>query len=107
MSDPMPSELKAAKEEADAAAAGLRAIEAMTDAALGYRNLDDSLRELLFRTCAVLAADAAAILLLTKDGQSLTLRASHGLGAEAQEEVGVALGRGIVAQIAARREPLI
>ena len=65
--------------------ARLRALQALTDAALSHLTLDDLLRELLGRVTAVLGVDTVSIALLDDDGRTLTLRAARGLG---EEDVG-------------------
>ncbi len=98
---------QAARAEAEAAVERLRAIQTITDAALRYLALDDSLRELLGRTRAVLSADIATILLLTEDGQHLVFRASHGLETDAGSELRIPVGSGIAGRIASEGKAMI
>jgi PAS domain S-box-containing protein len=95
----------AARNAAETAAERLRAIQTITDAALGYLTLDESLRELLSRTRIVLAGDAAAILLLQEEQRQLTFRAVQGLDAAATNSV--PLDDDVVGRIATQGKPLI
>src|SRR5437868_6296253 len=95
---------RAARAEAEAAAERLRAIQTITDAALGYLALDDSLRDLLNRTRTVLAGDSAAILLLTEDNRHLTFRTADGLEANRTEHGKIPLESSIVGKIVAQRK---
>ena len=95
----------AARSAAETAAERLRAIQTITDAALGYLTLDESLRELLSRTRIVLAGDAAAILLLQEEQRQLTFRAVQGLDTAATNPV--PLDDDIVGRIAKEGKPLI
>jgi len=87
--------------------ARLRALQALTDAALSHLALDDLLRELLGRVTAVMGVDTVGITLLDEDGQTLTLRAARGLGEEDVGRVQIPVGRGFLGRVAASREPLI
>src|SRR5258708_3468190 len=87
--------------------ARLRALQALTDAALSHLTLDDLLRELLGRVTAVMGVDTVGITLLDEDGQTLTLRAARGLGEEDVGRVQIPVGRGFLGRVAASREPLI
>src|SRR5262245_12837195 len=69
---------QAARAEAERSAESIRRLQALTDSALARLTLDDLLREMLARIGELLATDAAAILLLTEDGQSLSVRATIG-----------------------------
>ena len=96
-----------ARGEALATNAELRALLALTDAALSHLALDDLLRELLGRVTAVLGVDNVAILLLDEGSRTLTVRAARG---PVEEEIGrtrIPVGQGFSGRIAANREPLI
>jgi PAS domain S-box-containing protein len=96
---------QAARAAAERAAESIRRLQAVTDSALTHLTLDGLLHEMLARIRELLETDSAAILLLTEDGQSLSVRAAIGL-----EEVGtphVPVGRGVAGSIAASRAPLI
>jgi signal transduction histidine kinase len=98
---------RAARAEAEAALQRLRAIQSVTDAALAHLALDDLLGEMLARLSAVLAADSAAVLLLSEDGTSLFVRAVRGLDEAKLKGFRIPMGSGIAGSIAARREPLM
>ena len=73
---------EAARAEAERATATIARLQAVADAALSERDLDDLLPTILARTRDVLDADAAALLLIQDDG-SLSLLASDGVTAPA------------------------
>jgi len=98
---------RAARLEAEATNARLRALQALTDTALSHLALDGLLDELLGRVTAVLGVDHVGILLLDADGRTLTARAARGLGEAQVGRVPIPVGRGFVGRVAARREPLI
>src|SRR6266545_6058166 len=97
---------QAARAEAEYAAESIRRLQAVTDSALARLTLDDLLREMLARIRELLATDSAAVLLLTEDGQSLSVRATIGWE-EAATGVSVPFGQGVAGSIAASRAPLI
>ena len=84
---------KAARSKAEEAAEIVRRLQTVTDTALSHLTLKDLLREMLGRLQELLSADAAAILLVTEDGQSLAGHATIGLEEEAR--VLVPMGRGV------------
>jgi PAS domain S-box-containing protein len=98
---------QAARAEAEATNAQLRAMQALTDTALSQLALDDLLRELLDRVTAMMGVDHVAILLLDEDDRTLTVRAARGRLGPALDRVRVLLGQGVAGRIAANREPLI
>ena len=87
--------------------ARLRALQALTDAALSHLTLDDLLRELLGRVLAVMGVDSVGIPLLDEDSRTLTVRAARGLGEADVGGVRIPVGQGYVGRVAASREPLI
>ena len=95
-----------ARAEAEHAAKSIRRLQAVTDSTLGRFALEDLLREMLRRVRELLEVDSAAILLLTEDGRSLTVRAAIGFEEEAAG-LGVPIGEGTDGSIAAQRTPLI
>jgi PAS domain S-box-containing protein len=97
---------RAARAEAEHSAESIRRLQAVTDSALTRLTLDDLLREMLARIRELLETDSAAILLLTEDGQSLSVRATIGWE-EAATGVSVPFGQGVAGSIAASRAPLI
>src|SRR5262245_24696613 len=97
---------RAARAEAEHSAESIRRLQAVTDSALMRLTLDDLLREMLARIRELIATDSAAVLLLTEDGQSLSVRATIGLD-EAATGLIVPVGQGVSGSIAASRVPLI
>jgi PAS domain S-box-containing protein len=85
----------------------LRAMQALTDTALSHLTLDDLLAALLKRATSVLHVDNAAVLLLDGSGDTLTVRAVHGLEEPVASQVHVPLGQGFAGRIAATRQPLV
>ena len=95
-----------ARAEAEAAAATLRKLERVSDAALQNVALEDLLNALLERIVEVLQADTAAIL-LRGDDDRLYLRATVGLGAERDRAVAIPIGQGVAGRVAASRRSLL
>ena len=95
---------QAANIEAEAAAARLRAVQEVTEAALGHLSLDELLKAVLQPVRMSLDADAARILLLDDDRGTLVERASIGLS---PTNVEVPLGRGVAGAIAMRSGPTV
>jgi len=83
----------------------LAALQTLTDAALSHTSLDALVRELLHGLCSALACDVATIVLMSEDGQRLTVRASHGLAEE--EGFVIPVGAGAVGRIAAEKRSCI
>lgn len=96
---------RAARSEAEETAEIVRRLQTVTDTALSHLALDDLLPEVLVRLQELLGADAAALLLVTEDGQYLAGRAAIGLEEEAR--VRVPMGRGVAGRIAVSGAPLI
>jgi PAS domain S-box-containing protein len=96
-----------ARIEAEKATEMTKRVQAVTDTALQHLALDDLLHEMLVRIRDLLDCDSVAILLLSDDGQCLTVRAALGLEEEVADEVRVPMGRGIAGHIAANCLPLI
>ncbi|HVW90214.1 MAG TPA: GAF domain-containing protein, partial [Gaiellaceae bacterium] len=94
-----------ARADAEAAAATLRKLERVADAALQHLSLQDLLDALLGRIVELLEADVAAILLLGEDGR-LHVRATSGLD-NAAGNLAVPLGHGLAGRVAASRRPLL
>jgi PAS domain S-box-containing protein len=99
--------LEAAHAAAEAAGEELRQLQAITDIALIHPTLEALLPALLDRIRSVLAVDNVAILLVSEDGQALTLHAVQGPEASLEGQVRVPIGRGVAGRIAATRQPLI
>jgi serine phosphatase RsbU (regulator of sigma subunit)/anti-sigma regulatory factor (Ser/Thr protein kinase) len=79
----------------------------ITDSALGYMSLEDTLSELLERIRSALEVDTAAILLLDEDRGVLVARAARGLEEEVRQGVQVPLARGFAGRVAAEVHPII
>ncbi|HEU5363783.1 MAG TPA: PAS domain-containing protein [Gaiellaceae bacterium] len=97
---------QAARADAEAAAATLRKLARVSEAALEHLSLHDLLPALLTRIVAVLEADTGAILLLGDDGH-LHVRATVGLGEGAEYVNAIPLGEGMAGAVAASRAPLL
>jgi len=97
---------QAARAEAEHSAESIRRLQALTDSALARLKLDDLLDDMIVRIRDLLATDAAAILLLTEDGQSLSVRAAIGLG-ETASNLRIPVGEGVSGSIAASCAPLV
>jgi PAS domain S-box-containing protein len=99
---------QSARIEAEKATDTIKRLQSVTDTALQHLDVSDLLNELLARVREVLEVDSVAILLLSEDGEYLTLTAGVGLEKElATELVRVPFGRGIAGVIAQRREPMV
>jgi PAS domain S-box-containing protein len=98
---------RAARTEAEATNAQLRALQALTDTALSHLDLEDLLHEVLARVMSVLSVDNVAILLLDADGQTLTVWAARGLDESVIGTVQIPVGQGFAGRIAASRAPLV
>jgi sigma-B regulation protein RsbU (phosphoserine phosphatase) len=85
----------------------LRAIQAITDAALSRLDDREFLAGLLDRTREILQADTAAVLLLDFSSGHLVATAAAGLEEEVRQGVRVPVGHGFAGRIAAGRRPVI
>jgi putative methionine-R-sulfoxide reductase with GAF domain len=85
----------------------LRAIQAITDAALSRLDDRELLAELLNRTRDILQTDTAAVLLLDFASGQLIATAAAGLEEEVRQGVRIPVGRGFAGQIAAEHKPVI
>jgi signal transduction histidine kinase len=85
----------------------LERLESVTDAALGYLELDELLAELLSRTREVLDTDTAAVLLLNEAGTELVARAAVGLEEEVEQGIRIPVGGGFAGRIAAERRTIV
>ena len=85
----------------------LRAIQAITDAALSRLDDRELLAELLNRTREILLADTAAVLLLDFNSGQLIATAAAGLEEEVRQGVRIPVGRGFAGRIAAEQKPVI
>lgn len=85
----------------------LHLLQGISDTVLAHLVLDELLRDTLDHLREALAVENAAILLMSQDGQELTIRAMRGPGADIIPVVRVPFGRGVVGRIAATREPML
>ena len=85
----------------------LRAIQAITDAALSRLDDRDLLAELLDRTREVLQVDTAAVLLLDRSSEQLIATAAVGLEEEVRQGVRIPVGRGFAGRIAAEHQAVV
>jgi signal transduction histidine kinase len=85
----------------------LERLESVTDAALGYLELDELLAELLARTRDLLNTDTAAVLLLDEQENGLVARAAVGLEEEVERGIRIPVGGGFAGRIAAERRPIV
>ena len=85
----------------------MRAIQAITDAALSRLDDQHLLAELLERTRDVLQTDTAAVLLLDYSSGQLIAAAAAGLEEEVHQGVRIPVGRGFAGRIAAEHRPVI
>jgi len=85
----------------------LRAIQAITDAALSRLDDREFLAGLLDRTREILQADTAAVLLLDFSSGHLIATAAAGLEEEVRQGVRIPVGRGFAGRIAAGHRPVI
>ena len=92
-----------AREAAERAVTELRALQALSDAALAHLSLDAMLEEMLLRLREVLGADTAAILLLDTESDELVARAAKGIEEEVERGVRIPVGRGFAGRIAEER----
>src|SRR6266480_2089763 len=96
-----------ARATAEAATKRLQALQDITDTALAHLTLNKLLHEMLVRVREVMDVDNSAILLVTEDGQYLTVYTAIGPEEEVASQVRVPVGQGFAGKIAAQRKPLI
>lgn len=89
-----------ARKMAEDAAAKVRRIQAVTDVALSHATLNTLLEELLYRSCEVLKADMAVILLADERNENLRVRAALGLEKEVLGNVEIPIGKGMAGTVA-------
>jgi putative methionine-R-sulfoxide reductase with GAF domain len=89
------------------AAAKLRDIESITDAALSHLDEQAFLTELLDRVTRILQADTAVVLMLDHSSSQLIATAAKGLDEEVRQGVRLPVGKGFAGRIAATRQPVI
>jgi signal transduction histidine kinase len=89
------------------ARAQLERVQAVTDVALAYLELEELLQALLRRTRDVLEVDTCAILLLDVERNELVARAALGIEEEVEQGVRIPVGGGFAGRVAATRRPVI
>ena len=98
---------RAARAQAEQALERLRQLQAVTESALAYLDIDDLLQTLLERVVSMLCTDTSAILLLNDDGDALVARAARGLEEEVKRGFSVPVGAGFAGRIANERRPVV
>ena len=98
---------RAARERAEMLARQMQTLQAVSDVALEYAQLDDLLHALLPRIQEILGVDNVAILLPVADKSELTLYSVRGPEEAVMGNVHVPMGQGVAGTIAATRRPLI
>jgi GAF domain-containing protein/anti-sigma regulatory factor (Ser/Thr protein kinase) len=98
---------RVARGDAEAALERLRQLQAVTESALAYLDLDDLLRVLLERVVEMLGTDTAAILLVNEDDDALVARAAKGLEEEVERGFSLPIGAGFAGRVANERRPVI
>lgn len=89
------------------AAARLRDVQSITDAALSRLDDHELLAALLDRVREILQVDTAAVLLLDLSSNQLVATVAAGLEEEVVQGVRIPMGRGFAGRIAAQRRPVI
>jgi PAS domain S-box-containing protein len=97
---------RAARSAAERATERMGVLQGVTEAALSRLSLDDLLRDLVARVRLALNVDAAMVLLLTRDGKTLCVRAHDGLTTE-PDDLRVQVGEGITGSVVADRRPRV
>jgi GAF domain-containing protein/anti-sigma regulatory factor (Ser/Thr protein kinase) len=98
---------RAARTEAETALERLNQLQAVTEGALAYLDLDDLLNTLLERVVGMLGTDTAAVLLVNEEGDALFARAAKGLEEEVQRGFSLPIGAGFAGRVANERRPII
>src|SRR3954452_9462506 len=101
------AEERTARQEAEKALERLNQLQAITESALAYLDLEDLLSVLLERVVAMLGVDTAAVLIATADGTRLEARAARGLEEEVERGFELPIGEGFAGRVAAERRPVI
>jgi signal transduction histidine kinase/GAF domain-containing protein len=95
-----------ARARAEEAAARLRDLELISEAALTHLDLDRLLQDLLDGVRTVMRTDTAVILLLDETGDELVASWARGLEEEVEARVRVPVGKGFAGRVAATRSPV-
>ncbi|HET7758581.1 MAG TPA: GAF domain-containing protein [Gaiellaceae bacterium] len=91
---------------AEEAAARLRELEVISEAALTHLDLNRLLANLLDGVRTIMRADTSVILLLDESGDELVASWSRGLEEEVEARVRVPVGKGFAGRVAATRSPV-
>jgi len=92
---------------AEAAANRLLRLEAITETALSYLDLESLLDELMERIRDLLDADTAVMLLVEEDEDVLIPRRAIGLEEELEADVRIPIGQGFAGRVAAERATVV
>jgi signal transduction histidine kinase len=82
-------------------------VQAVTDTALAYLDLDQLFAVLLPRIRDILGADTCAVLLVDEDARELIARAAVGIEEEVEQGVRIPIGGGFAGRIAAERRAVV
>jgi GAF domain-containing protein len=85
----------------------IESVQAVTDTALAYLDVDELLDVLLPRIRDTLGADTCAVLLKDDESNELVARAAVGIEEEVEQGVRIPIGQGFAGRIAAERRPVI
>ncbi|HEX6713599.1 MAG TPA: SpoIIE family protein phosphatase [Thermoleophilaceae bacterium] len=96
-----------ARTQAEKTLERLTQLQAVTESALAYLDLDELLLTLLNRTTAMLGTDTSAILLVTDAGDRLVARAAKGLEEEVERGFSLPIGEGFAGRVANERRPVV
>src|SRR5579885_2235683 len=94
-------------EAEQAARRRIESVQAVTDTALAYLDVDELLDVLLPRIRDTLGADTCAVLLKDEETNELVARAAVGIEEEVEQGVRIPIGQGFAGRIAADRRPVI
>ena len=95
-----------ARATAEEAAARLRDLEVISQAAFTHLDLDRLLQDLLDGLRTVMRADTAVALLLDDSGEELIASWARGLEEEVEAGVRIPVGKGFAGRVAATRTPV-
>ncbi|MBV8064192.1 MAG: GAF domain-containing protein, partial [Actinobacteria bacterium] len=85
----------------------IESVQAVTDVALNFLELEELMRALLIRTREILDVDTCAVLLLDPERNELVARSAVGLEEEVEAGVRIPVGGGFAGTVAATRRPVI
>ena len=85
----------------------IESVQAVTDVALAYLELEELMHALLVRTRDILEVDTCAVLLLDRERNELVARSAVGLEEEVEAGVRIPVGGGFAGTVAATRRPVI